>query len=44
MNNQIDDFLADKEIYVSEDGDFDPEQARKQGLQQRAFLSEVKQF
>ena len=44
MNNQIDDFLADKEICVSEDGDFDPEQARKQGLQQRAFLSEVKQF
>ena len=42
MNNQIDDFLADKEICVSEEENFDPEEARKEALKQQAFLSEVK--
>ena len=44
MNNEIDEFLAEKELCISEDATFDPEVARKDGLKQRAYLSEVKQF
>jgi hypothetical protein len=32
MNNEIDEFLAEKELCISEDANFDPELARKEGL------------